>query len=69
MKWEHKVVAQSDLAEFIAVLNGVGDEGWEAVSGNFSMGVPQRIAVGGGATVDRPGAPQWIAVLKRIKAG
>jgi hypothetical protein len=69
MKWEHQVVAKSDLTEFIATLNQSGDEGWEAVSGTYSIGVPQRISVGGGTTVDRPGLPQWVAVLKRVKAG
>jgi hypothetical protein len=67
MKWEHQVVAKSDLTEFITALNRSGDEGWEAVSGTYSIGVPQRISVGSGATVDRPGLPQWVAVLKRVK--
>jgi hypothetical protein len=67
MKWEHQVVAKSDLAEFIVALNHVGDEVWEAVSGAYSIGVPQRISVGGATTVDRPGAPQWVAVMKRVK--
>jgi len=67
MKWEYQVIIKETLGEFIDALNLSGNEGWEAISGTYSVGTPQRVSVGGGATVERAGTLQWAAVLKRSK--
>ncbi len=68
MKWEYQVIAKTDLEGFMEALNRLGTEGWEAISGTHTIGPSSRVPVGGGATVERPGPSQWIAVLKRAKS-
>ena len=65
-KWEYHAFTADDIHSFLSALNSFGNEGWEAVSANYTMGEPQRVPITtGGGTIERPGPPQWIAVLKR----
>jgi len=38
MRWEYTVVVKTDSVDFVEALNQLGEQGWEAVSGNFTIG-------------------------------
>jgi hypothetical protein len=67
MKWEYQVVAATDLGDFVSRLNRLGEDGWEAISGTYTLGEPETRMMGVG-TAEFPGSPQWVAVMKRPKA-
>lgn len=69
MKWEYQVITKTDLGDFIAWLNRLGDEGWEAISGTYTLGEPISVEISSRiGSVPAPGKPQWVAVMKRQKS-
>ncbi len=67
MRWEYQVVAKNDLEEFMMWFNDLGEEGWEAISGNYTTGKPYSERQPGGYPMMRPSKPQWVALMKRAK--
>jgi hypothetical protein len=66
MNWEYQIV-KADIADtFQAALNTLGAEGWEAVSGGFTIGENKKVSLGQGMPLSTAvGAPMWIAIMKR----
>ncbi len=60
MKWEYLAIESPDRAEFIAALNHLGNDGWEAISGTYAVGKPVTVPIGSAGTIERPGPPQWL---------
>jgi hypothetical protein len=59
-QWEYTVVRMDALNLFQAQLTHLGLEGWEAVSANYVMHEPEKLASG-----NVPARAVWIALLKR----
>ncbi len=66
MNWEYQII-KADLADtFLAALNKLGAEGWEAISGGYTIGENKKISLGQGMPLSTAvGAPMWIAIMKR----
>jgi hypothetical protein len=43
----------------------MGVDGWELVSANYVAGPPEIVPMPGGRSMERPGGPMWIGVMKR----
>ena len=61
MKWEYHVIAKPDLGDFIDLLNRLGEEGWEAISGTYTIGESLLVESSARAIPDSkaPRQPQW----------
>jgi hypothetical protein len=69
MTWEHQVIKGDSAEAFQASLNTQGAEGWEAISGTYTIGEPRKVTLGHGmAPTTAAGAPMWVAIMKRAKA-
>jgi hypothetical protein len=69
MGWEYQVVKSESSDAFLAALNALGGDGWEAISGGFGMGESKRVSLGQGMPMQTAaGAPMWLAVVKRALA-
>ncbi len=66
MNWEYQII-KADIADtFQATLNKLGAEGWEAISGGYTIGENKKISLGQGMPLSTAvGAPMWIAIMKR----
>lgn len=65
-KWEYRVVREEKSETFQSVLNTLGSEGWEAVSGQYGIGESHKVTLGQGMPSSMAvGAPTWTALMKR----
>jgi len=70
MNWEYQVIKADGPETFEASLNRLGAEGWEAISGTYTIGESKKVALGQGMTPSwSVGANMWIAVMKRAMQG
>jgi hypothetical protein len=66
MQWEYQVLRTDGHDHFLATLNRLGDEGWEAVGGSYSMIIiPPREREDTRDYVSP--VPIWFAIMKRNK--
>jgi hypothetical protein len=67
MNWEYKIVRADNVESFETSLNKLGSEGWEAISGAYTIGESKKVTLGQGmAPSMAPTAPTWAALMKRI---
>lgn len=67
--WEYRLVRAETAEAFEAALNAAGAEGWEAVSGGFSIGETKKVSLGHGMPVSaQTGTAIWSALMKRARA-
>ena len=70
MKWEYQIVRVDSTEAFLASLNVLGAEGWEAISGGYGAGESKKVSLGQGMPLSTmAGAPAWVAVMKRVLNG
>ena len=56
MNWEYQII-KADIADtFQAALNKLGAEGWEAISGGYTIGENKKVSFGQGMPRPRPSA-------------
>jgi len=66
MNWEYQIVKTDSPENFQASLNKLGAEGWEAISGTYTIGESKKVTLGKGMSPFwAVGSPMWIAVMKR----
>ena len=66
MNWEYQIVRADKGDDFLASLNKLGGEGWEAISGGYTIGESKMVTLGQGMAPSKAaGAPMWVALLKR----
>ena len=66
MEWEYKVLRTDGYDHFLATLNRLGDSGWEAAGGSYSMiTIPQRERADS-RDYTSP-VPIYFAIMKRAK--
>lgn len=67
--WEYRLVRADTADAFEAALNAAGAEGWEAVSGAFTMGEMRKVSLGHDMPVStQAGIPMWSALMKRPRS-
>jgi hypothetical protein len=67
MKWEYKIAKSDTVENFESLLNQLGSEGWEAISGGYAAGESKRMSLGQGMPPSVVvGAPTWTALMKRL---
>ncbi len=70
MNWEYQVVKEESAEAFQGALNNLGAEGWEAISGTYTIGELKRVTLGQGMPSSLSvGTPMWVAVMKRAIKG
>ena len=68
ISWEYRLVRAETAEAFEAALNAAGAEGWDAVSGGFSIGETKKVSLGQGMPVSaQAGAAIWSALMKRAR--
>ena len=68
--WEYRIVRAETVEAFETALNAAGAEGWEAISGGYTIGETKKVALGHGMPVSTQlGASTWSALMKRPRAG
>jgi hypothetical protein len=66
--WEYRLVRTETAEAFEVAVNASGAEGWEAVSGGFSIGETKKVSLGQGMPVStHAGTPIWSALMKRAR--
>lgn len=66
MKWEYQVAKADTVETFQALLNNLGNEGWEATSGAYAAGESKKVSLGRGMPLSMAaGTPTWVALMKR----
>ncbi len=66
MKWEYQIVRADTVDDFQSALNKLGSDGWEAISGAYSVGESKKVSLGQGmAPTMSVGASTWVALMKR----
>ena len=66
MKWEYQIARADTVENFQSLLNRFGSEGWEAISGAYSIGESKKVTLGQGMAPSMAvGAPTWSALMKR----
>jgi hypothetical protein len=66
MNWEYQIVKTDSPETFQAALNKLGAEGWEAISGTYTIGESKKVVLGQGMSPSwAVGSPMWVAVMKR----
>ena len=66
MKWAYQLVRAEDSEKFLSSLNSLGSEGWEAVSGAYTIGEVKKVTLGQGMPPSMSvGVSMWTAVMKR----
>lgn len=66
MKWEYQILRADTVENFQSALNKLGVDGWEAISGAYSIGESKKVTLGQGmAPSIAVGAPMWAALMKR----
>ena len=66
MKWEYQIARADTVDSFQTLLNKLGSERWEAISGAYAAGESKKVSLGQGmAPSMKVGAPTWVALLKR----
>ena len=66
MNWEYQIVRADKGDDFLASLNKLGGEGWEAISGTYTIGESKMVTLGQGMAPSKAaGTPMWVALLKR----
>jgi hypothetical protein len=66
MKWEYQIARADTVDSFQNLLNKLGSEGWEAISGAYSAGESKKVSLGQGMAPSMTvGAPTWVALMKR----
>ena len=66
MNWEYQIVTADKANDFLAALNKLGGEGWEALSATYTIGESRMITLGQGMAPSKAaGAPMWVALVKR----
>ena len=69
MNWEHQVIKADSAETFQSSLNKLGAEGWEAISGTYTIGEQKKVTLGHGmAPTTAAGTPMWVAIMKRAIA-
>jgi hypothetical protein len=69
MNWEHQVIKADTVETFQSSLNQLGAEGWEAISGTYTIGESKKVTLGHGmAPTTAAGTPMWVAIMKRAVA-
>jgi hypothetical protein len=64
--WAYRVVRAETAENFETVLNQAGAEGWEAISGAYSIGESKKVSLGQGMPPSTAvGASTWAAIMKR----
>jgi hypothetical protein len=70
MNWEYQIVKAESADAFQGALNNLGAEGWEAISGTYTIGESKRVTLGQGMPSSLAvGTPMWAAVMKRVIKG
>jgi hypothetical protein len=46
VKWEYQIVRADSAEAFLASLNVLGAEGWEAISGGYGAGESKKVSLG-----------------------
>jgi hypothetical protein len=66
MKWGYQIARADTVDSFENLLNKLGSEGWEAISGTYAAGESKKVSLGQGmAPSVTVGAPTWVALMKR----
>ena len=66
MKWEYQIARADTVENFQSLLNKLGSEGWEAISGASAAGESKKVSLGQGmAPSTMIGSPTWVALMKR----
>ncbi len=66
MNWEYQIVRADTAETFQSALNKLGAEGWEAISGGYTIGENKKVSLGQGMPLSTAiGAPMWVAIMKR----
>jgi len=70
MNWEYQIIKADSAEAFQASLNELGAQGWEAITGNYTIGESKKVSLGQGMPSSMAiGAPMWVGILKRpVKA-
>jgi hypothetical protein len=70
MNWEYQIIKTDSSEAFQSSLNKLGAEGWEAISGTYTVGESKRVSLGVGMAPSMSvGSPMWVAVMKRAIEG
>jgi hypothetical protein len=70
MNWEYQIVKAESADAFVSSLNALGGEGWEAISGTYTIGESKRVTLGQGMPSSLAvGASMWVAIMKRAVEG
>jgi hypothetical protein len=66
MNWEYQIARAPTVESFQDLLNKLGADGWEAISGAYAIGESKKVTLGQGMTPTMTaGAPLWVAIMKR----
>lgn len=65
MNWECQIVETDSPENFQSSLNRLGAEGWQAISGTYTIGGSNKVTLGKGMSPSwAVGSPMWIGVMK-----